>query len=63
MPKPCFMYIMANPWSRVLYTGVTGNLIVRVKQHKDRTHSGFTQRYNVTSLVYFEEFDGPKAAI
>ena len=54
---------MANPWSHVLYTGVTSELPMRVKQHKERSLPGFTQKYNVTALVYFEELDGPKAAI
>src|SRR5437867_703663 len=54
---------MANPWSHVLYTGVTNDLPKRVLQHKLRELPGFTQKYNVTSLVYFEKLDGPKAAI
>jgi putative endonuclease len=66
MRKPVrsfYVYIMANPWSRVLYTGMTNDLARRVAQHKAREVPGFTQRYNVTSLVYFEEADGPLAAI
>ena len=63
MAKRCYVYIMANQWSHVLYTGVTGNLIVRVRQHRDRSRAGFTQKYNVTSLVYFQEHGGPKAPI
>ncbi len=63
MAKTCYVYIMANPRSRILYTGVTGDLVARVKCHKDKTLAGFTQKYNITSLAYFEEFDGPKAAI
>jgi len=64
----------APPWLSVVsctswqangrvYTGVTGDLVIRVKLHKDKSFSGFTHKYNVTKLVYFEEFDGPKAAI
>jgi putative endonuclease len=60
--KPCWVYIMANPWSRVLYTGVTSDLMRRVWQHKQQA-TGFTARYNVTTLVYFEEHDGPTSAI
>jgi len=59
----CFVYIMANPFSRVLYAGMTSNLVLRVWQHKDKSVEGFTSKYNVTSLVYYEECDGPKAAI
>ncbi len=54
---------MANPFSRVLYAGMTSNLVLRVWQHKDKSVEGFTSKYNVTSLVYYEECDGPKAAI
>ena len=59
----CYVYILANPFSRVLYTGITGDLVRRVWEHKTKSIPGFTADYNVTALVYFEEFDGPKAAI
>ncbi len=52
-----------GPKSAVLYTGVTGNLQYRVWQHKNKVIAGFTQRYNVTSLAYYEEFIYPDAAI
>jgi putative endonuclease len=66
MPKNrrFFVYIMTNrPRSHVLYTGVTGNLPHRVLQHKNKLVSGFTSRYNLTRLVYYEEFVYPDAAI
>ena len=66
MPKNrrFFVYIMTNgPRSHVLYTGVTGNLPHRVFQHKNRLVAGFTKRYNLTRLVYYEEFVYPDAAI
>ncbi len=59
----CHVYIMANPFTKVLYTGMTSNLVYRVWQHKDKSLPGFTSKYNVTSLVYYQECDGPKAAI
>ncbi|MBI5037555.1 MAG: GIY-YIG nuclease family protein [Candidatus Kerfeldbacteria bacterium] len=51
-----YVYIMTNDWNTVLYTGVTNDLSSRVLQHKRREVSGFTQRYHVTKLIYYEEF-------
>ena len=63
-PKRFYVYIMTNrPRSHVLYTGVTGNLPHRVFQHKNKLVSGFTSRYNLTRLVYYEQFVYPDAAI
>ena len=63
-PKRFFVYIMTNrPRSHVLYTGITGNLPHRVFQHKNKLVPGFTSRYNLTRLVYYEEFVYPDAAI
>jgi len=57
-----FVYIMTGTsWS--LYTGVTNNLPRRTWQHKNKTVPGFTARYNLTILVYYEEFAGIRAAI
>ena len=53
--KRYYVYIMASK-SRVLYTGVTGFLMARVKQHKQAETEGFTKRYNVNRLVYCEVF-------
>jgi putative endonuclease len=66
MPKNrrFFVYIMTNrPRSHVLYAGVTGNLPHRVFQHKNKLIPGFNSRYNLTRLVYYEEFVDPDAAI
>ena len=60
--KTCHVYIMASA-SRVLYIGVTGDLLRRVREHKDRKVPGFTARYNVTELVYFEAFGDVRLAI
>jgi putative endonuclease len=57
-----YVYIMSNK-SRTLYTGVTNSLEHRVAQHKARTVSGFTAKYNVTQLVYFDEFTNVNDAI
>jgi putative endonuclease len=63
-PKEFFVYIMTNgPRSATLYTGITGNLTRRVWQHKSKLVPGFTSRYNLTRLVYYERFFDPDAAI
>ena len=53
--KRYHVYVMASK-GRVLYTGVTGFLMARVLQHKSRDYAGFTQRYHVDRLVYYETF-------
>ena len=47
---------MSNPVNTVLYTGVTNNLARRIAEHKNKTGSAFTKRYNVIKLVYYESF-------
>jgi len=57
-----FVYIMASK-SRVLYTGITNDLPVRVFQHKTGRFAGFTKQYRVHRLVYFESFRYVRSAI
>ncbi|HEX6748459.1 MAG TPA: GIY-YIG nuclease family protein [Longimicrobium sp.] len=57
-----YVYVMSNV-SRTLYIGVTNDLVRRVWQHKQKEIPGFTARYNVTKLVYFEEAAHPQVAI
>jgi len=57
-----YIYIMTNR-SRTLYTGMTNNLKRRVYQHKGKQTPGFTARYNINQLVYFESAPGVEAAI
>ncbi|MBI3159575.1 MAG: GIY-YIG nuclease family protein [Chloroflexi bacterium] len=57
-----FVYIMASH-SRVIYTGVTNDLFRRVYEHKTRKTRGFTNRYNVIHLVYYESTDSIHIAI
>lgn len=57
-----FVYIMASK-SRVLYTGITNDLNVRVFQHKTARFDGFTKKYRVHRLVYFESFRYVNSAI
>jgi putative endonuclease len=58
-----YVYILASRNHRVLYTGVTRDVQARVWQHKQRGHRGFTSRYHVDRLVYYEEIEGPYEAI
>jgi putative endonuclease len=57
-----YVYIMTNR-SRTLYTGMTNDLKRRVYEHKRKLVPGFTSKYNITQLVYFEETADVKAAI
>ena len=57
-----FVYIMTNR-SGTLYTGVTNNLMRRVREHKTGIGSGFTTKYNLDRLVYFERFEDVHNAI
>ena len=57
-----YVYIMASR-SRVLYTGVTNDLVRRVDEHKRSLIPGFTSRYHITRLVYFEELGDVRDAI
>jgi putative endonuclease len=63
MEKQYYIYIMTNKNNSVLYTGVTSNLHGRVYQHKEKMIDGFTKRYNITKLVYYEVFSDPSSAI
>ncbi|NOZ95243.1 MAG: GIY-YIG nuclease family protein [Acidobacteria bacterium] len=62
MDKTYFVYMLSSRGG-VLYVGVTGNLVRRVLQHRHHAVPGFTARYNVTRLVYFEATNSIKAAI
>lgn len=57
-----YVYIMTNK-SKTLYTGVTNNLTKRVFEHRQKLVPGFTSKYNITHLVFFEETPDVKAAI
>ena len=58
-----YVYILANNNNRVIYTGVTNNLSRRVNEHKSGAIRGFTQKYNVHKLVYYEVYNDIKVAI
>ncbi|MBA8756874.1 MULTISPECIES: GIY-YIG nuclease family protein [Wolbachia] len=61
--KLSYIYILTNKANSTLYIGVTANLIKRIWEHKNKIVSGFTSRYNVNKLVYFEEFEDISLAI
>lgn len=58
-----YVYILSNWNNNVLYVGVTNDLARRVYEHKNHLVEGFTSKYNVTKLVYYEVTDDIKAAI
>ena len=60
--KQFYVYIMTNK-SRTLYTGVTNNLERRVHEHKQKLIPGFTTKYNISRLVFFEATQDIRAAI
>ena len=60
--KHYYVYIMTNK-SRTLYTGVTNNLERRVYEHKNKLVPGFTQKYNITQLAYYEETNDIQVAL
>jgi len=57
------VYILSNHNRRVLYTGVTSNLVRRVYEHKNKLADGFTKKYDVNKLVYYEFFEDITIAI
>ena len=57
-----YVYVMTNK-SRTLYTGITNNLERRVYEHKNKLIEGFTKKYNITKLVYYEISNDVEAAI
>ena len=61
--KQYYVYILTNATNVVLYIGVTSDLIRRVYEHKNNFVKGFTQRYNIHKLVYYEVFSDPENAI
>ena len=58
-----YVYILANKTNTVLYVGVTNNLVRRVFEHKEKLVDGFTKKYQVDKLVYFEQTSSPTDAI
>jgi putative endonuclease len=62
-PMGGYVYILTNKPNGILYIGVTADLIRRVAQHREGAVKGFTKRYGLKRLVYFESYDDIRAAI
>ena len=60
---PAYVYILASQKNGTLYVGVTADLLKRVYEHKTKLADGFTKRYGVSHLVYYEVFDQMITAI
>jgi len=63
MRKEYHIYIATNQRNTVLYTGITDNLERRMSEHKSKLIKGFTSKYNIDKLVYYENFKTPTEAI
>jgi putative endonuclease len=63
MHKTYYVYLITNWNNKVLYIGVTNNLERRIYQHRNKLIKGFTEKYNVNKLVYFEQTSDIESAI
>ncbi|XOV77759.1 MAG: GIY-YIG nuclease family protein [Aestuariibacter sp.] len=63
MEKEFYIYIVANKRNGTLYIGVTSNLIKRIYEHRTNAVQGFTRKYSVHRLVYFEKHESSISAI
>ncbi|BAL81645.1 GIY-YIG nuclease family protein [Caldisericum exile] len=61
--KKFYVYILSNKHNNVLYVGITNDLKRRIYEHKNKLVDGFTKKYNVHKLVYYEIFEDPVNAI
>lgn len=61
--KYYYVYILTNKRNGTLYTGVNNNLLRRVIEHKRKTNKGFTEKYNINKLVWYEQHTDINAAI
>jgi putative endonuclease len=63
MNQQYFVYILTNRYHGVLYTGVTNDLVRRIFEHREKLTRGFTTRYNVNKLVFYEAGSDVRASI
>lgn len=63
MPRFSYIYILTNKTNTTLYVGICNNLINRVSQHKQKLAEGFTKKYNIDKLVYYEQYEDITEAI
>jgi len=61
--KQYYVYIMTNFKNTVLYTGVTNDLVRRAYEHKNKMVEGFTKKYNINKLIYYETTENIDSAI
>ena len=61
--KTFYVYILTNKYNNVMYVGMTNNLTRRLYEHKNELVDGFTERYHVHKLVYYESTGDPVSAI
>ena len=58
-----YVYVLTNKFDTVYYTGVTNDIIRRAYEHKNKLNDGFTKKYNINVLVYYEIYDSSMIAI
>lgn len=58
-----YVYMITNQYNTVLYIGVTNNLVRRIYEHKNKLVKGFSSKYNLNKLVYFERTESIESAI
>ena len=63
MSKIYYVYILESDNGKSPYIGVTGNIVNRMFEHKNHLIKGYTDKYNSTKLIYYEEFASPNEAI
>jgi len=63
MRRQYYVYMMTNPRNTVICTGVTNNLKRRLFEHREKLINGFTRRYRISKLVYYEVFEDAENAI
>ena len=63
MDKQFYVYTLASKRNGTLYIGITSGLVQRIWQHKNKMVEGFTQKYNVNKLVYYEVHPNAESAI
>ena len=63
MQKSYYVYIATNNTKTVLYTGVTNNLIRRASEHREGKIEGFTKKYKVNKIIFYQEFNNIQEAL
>lgn len=61
--KNYYVYILTNEKNGTLYIGITSNLIKRIQQHRNKIADGFTKRYNIYKLIYYEQTENINSAL